>query len=348
MTAREQWGLRGPVRTCQIQRTWLARRCGADVCETEETRSSTDLEFHRDDALLLQSHLNPDGSRWTIEYEYQYNSGRLTTIRHIRENALAVNVIHEYDDQGRLRRVSEHSPPGPGRTTEEYDYDLAGRKKKTQYMDIANQRPDTHYSYGVEGSDAHYSAPGTAKLITIYNERDQPLELLFYEASDRFLSRVAFAYDADGHLIEESQTRPPEAFATLFRDVPPDQLDAMRAAVQGLCEPTRITHRYDQRRRVESRTHFGLLSEEIKTRSYNEHGDQVAETSEQHSREYGPDGEGQLAPVHDSERGSRSEARFHYEYDEFGNWTSKIIETRSGAEQDFTASTIEKRLIQYF
>jgi len=130
----------------------------------------------------------------------------LTGVRHLREDAVALYIIHEYDSLGRLRRVSDHST-GAGPTTEEYDYDLAGCKKKTQYLDIASQRPDTRYSFAVEGADTHYSAPGTAKLITIYNERDQPLELLFHDASDYLLSRVAFAYDAGGHLIEESQTR---------------------------------------------------------------------------------------------------------------------------------------------
>ena len=39
---------------------------------------------------------------------------------------------------------------------ESYEYDAAGRKKKTFYVDLAAQRPDTQYSWGVEGTDSSY------------------------------------------------------------------------------------------------------------------------------------------------------------------------------------------------
>lgn len=119
--------------------------------------------------------------------------------------------------------------------------------------------------------------------------------------------------------------------------------------LQSVLEPMRIRHQYDAcGLRVESRTQYGLLSEGIKTREYNEQGDPVSETSEQRQREYGPNDTGELAPTAGSEQVSRSETRFHYEYDEGGNWTSKTVEGRSTSDGEFSISSIEKRHILYF
>jgi hypothetical protein len=347
VSAREQWKLRGRVRTCRIQRTWFARQCGAEACETEERCDGADLEFHEDGTLSRQSHTNPDSSEWVIKYEYGYRSGQLTAVRQIREDSATV-CTNEYDGRGRLCRIIDHSA-GAGRTMEKYDYDEAGSKKKTQYVDLANQRPDTLHAWGVQGTDTCYSAPDTAKLTTLYNERDQPVELLFHDASDQLVSRVVFTYDAGGNLIEELQTRAEGAFVNLFKDVSPDQLDSLRAMFQSASEPTRIKHRYDHDgRRVETHLRFGLLSDQFKTRSYNEYGEEILETSEEHSRDYGPNAEGQLSPVPASERVGRSETRFGYEYDEYENWTMKTIEGRSSIDEEFSIFSIEKRTIGYF
>jgi hypothetical protein len=46
--------------------------------------------------------------------------------------------------------------------------------------------------------------------------------------------------------------------------------------------------------------------------------------------------------------GSRSEARFRYEYDSHGNWTSKITEGRHDDTSDFSVTTTERRTLTYF
>ena len=224
-----------------------------------------------------------------------------------------------------------------------------GRKKKTKYVDIASQRPDTNYSWGVEGTDTLYSAPGTVKLTTFYNDRDQPLELRFYDAADQVLNRIAFTYDADGNLIEEVQMSASDTFDDLFAEAPPDEVAAHRALLQSVTEPMRATHRYDDEgRRVETHRQLGLMLDQIRIRAYNDYGDEVTETDEDHGRNYGLDEIGQLLPVPGSERTSRCEARFHYEYDQYGNWITKTVESRSSTEQDFSTSSIERRTIHYF
>jgi YD repeat-containing protein len=342
-----RWDLRGPVRACRLHRTWFTRRCGADACETEESGDATDLEFNENRTLSRHSHTNPDGSHWTVNYSYDYQSNHLVAVRQTREDGVAV-CTSEYDKEGRLLRVISRDVDSD-RTTEEYEYDHQGRKKKTQYVDIRTQQPDTNCFYGVEGTDTFYSASGTAELTTLYNDRDQPVELRFYDAADKVLNRIAFTYDGDGNLIEELQTSASDTFENLFSEAPPDQVDALRVMYQSATEPMRVTHRYDhQGRRVETRRRLGLIGHQIRIRAYNEHGDEVAENDEGQFRTYGLDEEGQILPVPGSEGTSRSEARFHYEYDAHGNWITKRVESRSSAEQDFSLSAVEKRTIEYF
>lgn len=346
MNVRKEEKLRGPVRTCSVQRSWFSRRCGGDACEVEENGDRTELEFHEDGTLLLQSHTNPDRSRWTIRYEREYEAGQLRAVLQMGEDG-AISCRTEYDEQGRVSRVIEQ-PDGTKRITEKYEYEGA-RKKRTQYVGSSNRIQNTLYSYRVQGTETGYSAPGTTKVSTLYDEREQPVELLFHDASERLLSRVAFTYDADGNLIEELQTRPWEGLGDVLNEVPRDQLEAVQAMLTSIGQPIRVTHRYDSvGHRVETHMQFGLLSDETKRMSYNENGDEITQVSETHSRGCGPDEQGKLAPVPDTERVSGSEARFLYEYDAYGNWTMKTVEGRGGIDSEFSVSSIERRTIQYF
>ena len=42
------------------------------------------------------------------------------------------------------------------------------------------------------------------------------------------------------------------------------------------------------------------------------------------------------------------EQRFRYDYDARGNWVTKTVEGRGGADHDFTLSSVERRTIGYF
>lgn len=349
MTERDRWGLRGPVHACQVQRTWYSRRCGADACETEERGDITLLEFRADGAPARRSHHNPDGSEWTTAYEYD-DAGRLMTARGENGGGLVDLQVYEYDTAGRLVRVLARPQGGGDRIAESYEYYATGGKKKTLYVDVAAQRPDTHYAWGVEGTDSAYSAPGAVTLTTLYNDREQLTDLLFYDGTARLLSRVTFSYDGDGNLVEEAQTNvaetlPPEMLMSLNLA----QVETVRVLFGGAGEPIRRTHRYDhQGRRVETRSRMDLLGEDRKTAAYNDYGDQVEEHSGHESREYGIDDEGRLSDAPTREHVSRSEARFRYDYDAHANWVMKTVESRGGTDQDFTLCSVERRTIAYF
>ena len=348
MTEREGWGLRGPVRNCRLERTWYSRRCGADACDIEERGDTTTLDFRPDGSLNRHWHHNSDGSEWTMTYEHN-DDGRLMTARTENASGVVDLQFYEYDAAGRLVRVIVRSKDDD-RTAESYEYDVAGRKKKTLHVDVAAQRPDTQYAWGVEGTDSCYSAPGATALTTLYDEREQPADLLFYDGVGRLLSRVEFSYDRDGNLIEEAQTRaaetlPPEMFTSLNEA----QLKTVRAMLGAGDEPTRRQHRYnEQGRRAETRSRIGPLGSDTKTVAYNDHGDQSEEVFESEKQDYNIDDQGRLSDAPTRQSVSRSEARFRYEYDANGNWVRKTVGSRAANDQEFILSSVERRTVGYF
>src|SRR5215510_13903547 len=106
----------------------------------------------------------------------------------------------------------------------------------------------------------------------------------------------------------------------------PAQQEAVGVLLGVADHPGRIVHRYDQHgRRIETRRAvFGPLGEDMKTVAYNEHGDPSEVVEESNHGEMQISDEGQLIEMPDKRRARRSEARFRYEYDAHGNWTSKV------------------------
>ena len=348
MTDRERWQLRGPVRSCRLERKWYSHACGTNTCEVEERGDATTVDFRLDGNLSRRSHHNPDGSEWTCTYEYD-DEGRLIQMRSETADQVAKSCFYEYDKAGRLLRVLERNG-AVDRIVETYEYDTSGRKSKMLHVDTAARRPDTRYLWSVEGTDSAYSAPGTANLTTAYDHRGQPARLTFRDVTGRELSHVEFRYDDGGHLVEEAQTHseevlPPEMSAELN----PAQLQTVRGFFGAGGESIGRTHAYDEQgRRIETRSHMGPLGFDRKTFAFNEYGDPVVEVYEHEEREFGIDEEGRIADTPSREDVSRSETRFRYDYDAQGNWLSKTVESRSGSEEEFSLSAVERRTITYF
>jgi hypothetical protein len=250
--------------------------------------------------------------------------------------------LYEYDAMGRLDRHRSRDPAGKERIVETCTYDDAGHKTKTHFVDSAPPQP---MSWGIEGSKVFYSAPGAAKMTTVYNDAGRPAEVLFHDASGELISRIDFLYDEAGHLVEEIQTRAQFPFPNVD-ELPPDQREAVRAILGGPF--TRFVHRYNEAGlRIETVSSlFGSLGKGREFFAFNDHGDLASQISENESREYGfSDLEGM---VDRPGRQERSVARFLYEYDARGNWTSKITEAGHGDHPDFSVSSTELRALTYF
>jgi YD repeat-containing protein len=339
MSDRARWDLRGPVRTVDVHRTWRYSRRSpeSDACELTESGDHSVVEFNPDGAISRHWHRNPDNSEITSTHAYD-PAGRLVSIQS--ETYLS---LYEYDQHGRLTRHLSRDADGQERTIDTYSYDDEGRQTKTH----SAPQPEMHARYAVEGSQAFYSAHGAATLTTSYNHAGGPTQLLFHDAAGALLSHVEFLYDASGNLIEETQIQAVSPFAKFEENLPPVQLEALRAV---LCGPfTQRKHRYDALgNRIETiSSMFGSLGRDRETLEYNRYGDPIAQTSEHESLEYGfPDEGGPL----ESRPGEhhRSEARFVYEYDPHGNWLTKITESRHGDNPDFSVSSTERRTPTYF
>jgi YD repeat-containing protein len=344
----DAWELRGPVRIVDLQRTWRYWKRGpaeSDACELTENGDHSMVEFRPDDAISRRWHRNPDGSEWTTVHTYD-DAGRLIGIHNESSSGQTHFQVCEYDHAGRLKRQLSRDSNGSERVSESYSYDADGRKTKAHFVDLAAQRPNTNYSWGVEGSKASYSAPNTATLTTAYDQAGRPTAVLFHDAAGALVSQVVLLYGESGHLIEESQTHVVSPFSSFEEQLNPAQREALRGLLSG---PTaRRVHRYDALGRcIETHSStFGRLGNHRETMDYNQQGDLIAHTSEDENREYGFDEEGRLADRPSTQH--RSEARFLYEYDALGNWTSKVTEAHSNENQDFSVTSTERRTLTYF
>ena len=65
-------------------------------------------------------------------------------------------------------------------------------------------------------------------MATLYNEREQPVQLTFQDQERRILSQVDLLYDEAGRLIEEAQTRSDEPIAPGTEEFNPAQVAALR------------------------------------------------------------------------------------------------------------------------
>jgi YD repeat-containing protein len=348
MTDRERYGLRGPVKSCQVHRVWYS--CGGtDSCDRQERSDTSITEFHSNGSLQRQIHTNPDGSMWTSLYEYD-GRGLLVLMKSDSARDETWTRRYEYDSQERIVRLTTRSN-GRDHVAETYTYSDAGRKTKTIHVDEQAQRTDTTHFYGIEGTDTNYSAPGTFTVTTIYNEHANALQLLFHDKDARRLSHVDFDYDEAGNLIEEAQFRDGDMLpAELLAGLNPAQLETGRALFGGAGEPfTRLRHHYDEHgRRIESTNQFTAMNVDRRLLTYNEHGDPSQEVFEQEHADFQVDDAGRIPDTTSNQRASRSEARFRYQYDDGGNWMEKIVDARSRADQDFLVSSTERRIITYF
>lgn len=346
MSDREHAGLRGPVRSCGLDRTWYSGNCQGDACERTERHDSMATEFREDGQLAAQRGRNHDGSEWTRRFEYD-DAGRLTL-----DSGAGLTRRHEYDSAGRRIGIVSTDASGRERLAERFEYDAAGRLTIVQHLDVssvADSGCSVHYCVG--GSDVGYPVADAATIVTRHDERGGAIEVRFVDASDTDLARVTFARDDAGHVLEETMTRTDLGLPReLLAELDPAQLQSVRALMGAGGEPVRHVHRYDDRgRRIETRDElFGPLGRDTRWMAYNDHDDQVEEIRESVHRNANFGERGELNDDPGEATSSRSEARFLYEYDDHGNWTRKVVEGRGNSTGAFTISSIEQRVLTYY
>lgn len=351
MDDRAKLGLRGPVRTCYCESKSLER----NGVRKESTHSENYL-YNPDGSLAEQNSTYSNGSQSMIRYGYDA-IGRLLEIESGNMGEKWSKTFYRYDDNGRLIRIISISPDGKENVSETYSYDEQGRKTKTFYVpSLPKGDTGTLISYSSEIIGSTFMAEGTTSISTLYNEKDHPAEMLFHDAQHRLMKKILFRYDAQGHVLEESQvvvSPNPDILPAEFRNqLNPEQLKTVEKLFG--TAPGHYpfaTYRYDNRGRlIEKRVSISSLGEDREIKTYNEHGDELEVRSTHINRDvrFSEAGELEETPDPSDERRVESETRYAYQYDDRGNWTERTRSLRSKPDQPFTVYSIDHRTLTYY
>jgi len=347
-----RWELRGPVRTLRTQfAEW-----NPDTGDWWRLENRFVAMFRKDGQLSEIEHHNPDGSV-PREVRVYDDAGRLTEHQWWSNDVLTGRVVRTYDVRGRSASAVTVDAHGTTHETERCQYDDHGRKTKVVVLPVAEINGATcstgscGTTYGVEGTDVAYSAPGATTSTTIYDEHERPSEVTFHDANRALVSRVVFSRDQDGRLLSERMefAGPGGLFGSAFDA---RVTDHERASMMALLETvfdnqtfSRATYAYDEKgRRIETVRRMGKLSEERVTVRYDDLDNPVEEVRSDAHREMRMDD----GVVKSEERPSLVQhVRFEYQYDAYGNWTERIVWQRMEPDIDERPSNVERRTIAY-
>ena len=347
-----RWELRGPVRTLQ---TRLAE-WNPETKDWEPLKIRLVATFRPDGLLSEIEHHNLDGS---VPREVRiYDDGRLAEYQWWANGELTRKILHTYDVSGRPVTSVMIDAQGIERVAERYRYDDNGRKTKVVFLTVPEDgAPSCSTSscgmlYGVEGSDAAYSAPGATTSTTTYDERDLPLEVSFHDVNNSSICRVVFARDQDGRpQSERMQFERQATFFGLANDsgVAIEERESLAQLLPTIFEDQTLsltTYAYDHEgRRTERIRRMGHLSEARTIFRYDDHDNPVEEVTEERSRDMRI--ENGAAKI--DERPFRVQyVRFEYQYDTHGNWIERIVWQRGELNREEQRSNIERRTITYY
>jgi hypothetical protein len=259
-------------------------------------------------------------------------------------------TIVTFRRDGQFSEEEFHNPDGSvARWARVCRYDTLGCKTKVRFL--AYQRRDPGIAYDVEGTEDHYPAPGAVTSTTAYDERERPTEVSFHDAKHMRVLRIVLSRDRDGRLLTEVAYMAAE---TLFADFPIDRVPpAERAQFETLMANvfadqafSSTSYAYDQKGRLLDRTRrMGALSEDRTKFRYDDHDNPIEENSEHRAREMGIDDDGAVQTKEEEPR--IHHVRFEYRYDGHGNWTERVVSSRTGAQTDFHRTNVVRRTITY-
>jgi hypothetical protein len=175
-----------------------------------------------------------------------------------------------------------------------------------------------------------------------------------YAASGDLFSRLTRTYDAKGRVTELSYVI--ENVALLFAPEARKRLATEPGAAEEMNRKfvvTRISYSYDaQGRLAEKHERSGFARERITKIIYNEHGDKMQEIATASGALNPPKNkQADLSPG-SPERpdlpDERSDVRFDYKYDSFGNWIEQTVSSASGGNESSKTSTLSHRTITYY
>jgi hypothetical protein len=352
MSERDRHKLRGPVHTMRTETAeW------DDATESwKEPRGYTFFTFRTDgNASDTEVHVGEQTSHTLYQYD---SAGRLTEVQSWVDAGPKARTQFRYDASGRPAETVSVDADGKQRQAETYSYDADGRRTKVQFSPTISLRDDDG---GDESTSWHTFIPSGpsdppehARLATIlYDAGNRPMEVLVHTASYE-LYRVTFTRDRDGRLLTgETKFAGPKVLASGLEESLEKATPEERAQMQTLLETAfekqtfmSVSFSYDRDGRLLERVRrMGAIWEMVDTFRYDEHGNDVEQTTTHRGRDLGVDEQGAVRSTPDEV--NEQHGRAEYRYDAQDNWTERVRSQRSGA-RDYARSTIERRRFTYY
>ena len=344
---REKAGLRGPVQQCTEERITPA-------FENFPATSYVSINKYSPEGRILQSATgNSVESAQEFSTTYTYDStGRLLKKTTTNLSSPATESKYNYDEKGRIISIT-----GDPLGISTFEYDDKGRK--IRIMSPPSEPvipPDTAYMLPMpEDQDAHLPIPAGGHTKILFNEQDQPVEWQVSDANGNLVNRLIRTYDSNGQVAEIRYT-----MENLLFSLPAEaqqQIMAEPGAAEELAQHLtkllgeqrnfmRTTYMYDADGRLtQKHTHMGPSMETIANITYNDHSDKL----EEHEITTGDPNPPKDAQSAEASSGAppisqKSEARYSYKYDTFGNWTEQAISSATSPND----VTVTRRTIMYY
>jgi YD repeat-containing protein len=357
MRDRENAGLRGPVKNCVEE---IVHPTGTIFLA---------YEYAADGRLLALRQTNPDGSVSVTSHDYDAD-GRLTKIVSGNVSDPGTVWLYTYNENG---KVTEPTDVEGKVIRTNYHRDLQGRKIAVKSF---SSKVLEQYRGGV-GTDSFWHAaesgigvPDEGSVVTVYDDRDLPIEMRILDKKGRSLTRFIRTYDANGRMLEERQILENPALGMVERlsaeqgsEFDETRLEAMNKAMSLMMAGKNGTgkwHRYDAQGRLVEVRDRNFAVETVTTTSYNEHGNisEVRTTRTDNLAfaagvQYSIDENGVLAPtgpVPDQPTLPKvvfetDITEYRYEYDEYDNWTRETTVRRFGANEH---SAVRRHVLTYY
>jgi YD repeat-containing protein len=334
------WNLRGSVRS---MRSETAER---DLVRSdwEAARPCNFLVFDESGRLLQLDQRGAENSVFRTTFTYDPSGRLLEQHAGTAGTPLQFVTTHRYDDQGRPIAVTHRGEDGRDTTQETSTYD-DGRRTRVQI--IAEQLLAGNVGFGVDGSEFAYGAPGARTITTRYDDENRPVETVFHDITGMVVLQVIRTRDRAGRVLTEEAFQNASVLAPHQPEMSQQEREVMIAMLAQVYGSIRTTNEYDADGRLVQRTQaMGALGGTVTTYIHNEHGDVAEQSQVSTNREMRVGEDGQTEATPDVTR--THDTRFSYEYDESGNWTSRVVSARITADGVFAPSTIERRTIEYY
>jgi hypothetical protein len=337
-------GLRGPVKRCVESTTYLS---DGNIPE----RTSTMTTVYSPTGYRLEERSGYSVTKYTYE-----PAGRLvkSEIRNEGSDGSEFVSLYSYDAKGRPTGIA--SPTG--KSFLNYEYDENGGKRRIEHFPTLE--PGTAVAGSPwEGGALPLAPPSGGTLITIYDDKDRPVEAQATDAEGHLIVRLMRTYDKDGRILAD-KLYPQETEAAIPQDIAGQLNDAQKRAIAKFMGKAfgsgEAAYQYDtEGHLLEKKVTGGAFGDEITTYIYNEHADVTEERSAhlmspEVGVEYGMTQEGKMIPVSPPRKpeGSHSEIRYTYEYDSHGNWTKKTTIARYDPKGEFLTTVIVERTLSYY